>query len=205
MITVQIVDDHNMVVEALQPSIDKFGIAMTTGIYYDLASCRLGLLKAQPDVLLLDIQLDDGSGIDFCAEVKKNYPQLKIVMFTGTAEFSTVIRSLHNGAHGYILKNASIDELIDCIKAVYKGEIFLCENVDAIMKKNREEDVVELTCREVEVLKLIVDGLTNRKIAEKLHISQLTVKGHREAIRWKLKANNTAEMVAKGVKQQYTI
>ena len=106
MIDLQIVDDHKMVVESLSKLIDESGIAEITDVYYDLRTCWEGLSKRLPDILLVDIALPDGDGVDFCAEVKKVYPELKIMMLTTYKEFNIAKRALHNGALGYILKNA---------------------------------------------------------------------------------------------------
>lgn len=106
MINLQIVDDHKMVVESLSKLINESGIAKITDVYFDLESCRKGLVKILPDILLLDIALPDGDGVDFCAEIKKEYPGLKIIILTIYKEFSMAKRALHNGADGYILKNA---------------------------------------------------------------------------------------------------
>jgi DNA-binding NarL/FixJ family response regulator len=202
MINVQIVDDHKLLVEVLRRIVDESGVMATTGVYYDIASCRCGLQVALPDVLLLDIQLPDGSGIDYCTELKKKYPALKIIMLTGFNEFSVVKRSLCNGAMGYILKNSSSEEVIAGIETVYEGNTFFCETIDLIMQKNRKTEVVFLTSRETEILNLIAWGFTNPEIAEKLFISPLTVKGHRRTLLLKLSARNTAELIKKANEQK---
>ena len=100
MINLQIVDDHKMVVESLSKQINESGKAQVTGAYYDLASCRKGLESSVPDIMLLDIGLPDGDGVDFCKEITKKYPNLKIIMLTSYKEFSIAKRALHNGAKG---------------------------------------------------------------------------------------------------------
>jgi DNA-binding NarL/FixJ family response regulator len=136
MVRVVIVDDHRMVVESLSKLIAESGIAAVTGVYYDLQSCRAGLRDSLPDILLLDIGLPDGDGVDFCAEAIGKYPALKIVMLTTYKEFSIAKRALHNGAMGYILKNAEAEEMLAGIRAVSDGEQFLCEEIDLLLKKN---------------------------------------------------------------------
>jgi DNA-binding NarL/FixJ family response regulator len=82
MIEVQIVDDHRMVVESLTKLINETSIAQISKSYYDLAACREGLAEGLPDILLLDIGLPDGDGVNFCDEIKKQYTELKIIMLT---------------------------------------------------------------------------------------------------------------------------
>jgi len=202
MVNLQIVDDHKLVVECLNKLIDDSGIARVTGVYYDLNSCRLGLEKSLPDILLLDIALPDGDGVDFCAELKKKYPILKIIMLTTYKEFSIAKRSLYNGANGYILKNAEIEEMLAGIEAVGKGEQFLCEEIDLLLKEKRYEDVVWLSNREREILKYIAEGYTTREIANFIHRNEETVRTNRRTLLIKLDAKNTPVAVKKGIEMK---
>ncbi|MDR2848035.1 MAG: response regulator transcription factor [Bacteroidales bacterium] len=198
MINLQIVDDHKMVVESLSQLINESGIATVTDVYYTLESCRLGLAKALPDVLLLDIGLPDGDGIDFCAEIKKAYLSLKIIMLTSYKEFSIAKRALHNGALGYILKNAESEEMLAGIKAVSCGETFLCEEIDLLLKDKGNKKIVWLSNREQEILKHIAAGYTTHEIADIINRDVETVRTYRRNLLIKLDAKNTAEVVKKG-------
>ena len=198
MIDLHIVDDHKVVVESLSNLINASGIAQITSKYYDLKSCRSGLAKDLPDILLLDIGLPDGDGIDFCAEITKAYPEIKIIMLTTYKEFNIAKRSLHNGALGYILKNAESREVFAGIEAVSKGEQFLCEEIDILLRENRNTEVIWLTNREKEILKYIAEGFTTKEIADKIFRDEETVRTHRRNLLVKLDAKNTAVMVSKG-------
>lgn len=198
MINLQIVDDHKVVVESLKKLINESGIALVTDVYYDLESCRLGLEKTLPDILLLDIGLPDGDGVDFCAEIIKHYPGLKIIMLTTYKEFSIARRALHNGAYGYILKNAESEEMLTGIETVSRGEQFLCEEINLLLKEKRSEKVVWLANREKEILKYIADGYTTKEIADLIFRDIETVRTHRRNLLIKLDAKNTAVMVKKG-------
>jgi DNA-binding NarL/FixJ family response regulator len=202
MVNLQIVDDHKLVVECLKKLINESGIARVTGEYYDLKTCRLGLEQVQPDVLLLDIALPDGDGVDFCAELKTKYPDLKIIMLTTYKEFSIAKRSLFNGALGYILKNAEIEEMLAGIEAVSRGEQFLCEEIDLLLKEKRYEDVVWLSNREREILKYIAEGYTTKEIANFIHRDEETVRTHRRTLLIKLEAKNTPVAVKKGMEMK---
>lgn len=198
MINLQIVDDHKMVVESLSKLINESSVASVTSVYYDLNSCRQGLARALPDILLLDIALPDGDGVNFCGEVKKSYPELKIIMLTTYKEFSIAKRSLHNGASGYILKNAESEEMFAGIEMVSRGELFLCEEINLLLKTKRNEELVWLSNREKEVLKYIAEGYTTKEIADIIFRDVETVRTYRRNLHIKLDAKNMAELVKKG-------
>lgn len=198
MINLQIVDDHRMVVESLSKLINESGIARVTNVYYDLKSCREGLAEELPNVFLLDIALPDGDGVDFCAEIKKQYPKLKIIMLTTYKEFNIAKRALHNGALGYILKNAESEEMLVGIETVSRGEQFLCEQIDILLQEKKNEDAVWLSNREKEILKYIADGLTTNEIAEMISRSTENVRTFRRNLLIKLNAKNMAELIKKG-------
>lgn len=198
MINLQIVDDHKVVVESLKKLINESGIALVTNFYYNLKSCKEGLGKTLPDILLLDIGLPDGDGVDFCAEIKKEHPQLKIIMLTTYKEFNIAKRALHNGALGYILKNAEAEEMFMGIKTVYEGEEFLCEEIDLLLKAKKSEDIIWLSNREKETLNYIADGYTTSEAADLMFVHKETVKTYRRNLLIKLNAKNTAVLVKKG-------
>jgi len=198
LIRLSIVDDHIMVVESLSKMVTEAGIALITGVYYNLKSCRRGLEKDLPDILLLDIGLPDGDGVDFCAEITKIYPGLKIIMLTTYKEFSIAKRALHNGALGYILKNAESKEMLIGIETVSRGERFLCEEIDLLLKEKRNEEVIWLSKREKEVLNYIADGYTSKEISAFMFLSEETVRTYRRNLLIKLNAKNTSEVVKKG-------
>lgn len=198
MINLQIVDDHKMVVESLSKLITESGIAQITDVYYDLKSCRYGLEKGLPDVLLLDIALPDGDGVDFCAEITKTYPGLKIIMLTTYKEFNIAKRALHNGALGYILKNAESEEMFIGIEMVSRGEQFLCEEIDLLLKERKNEKVIWLANREKQILNYIADGYTSKQIGDLIFRDEETVRTYRRNLLIKLNAKNTPEAVKKG-------
>lgn len=197
MVDIQIVDDHRMVVDSLGKLINESEIARVGNVYYDLASCREGLAKGLPDILLLDIGLPDGDGVDFCAEIKKQYPELKIIMLTSYKEFSIAKRALHNGALGYILKNAESEEMLMGIETVSQGELFLCDEIDILLKEKVNDDIIWLSDREKEILKYVADGYTTNEIADLIFRDSETVKFFRKNLLIKLNARNVAELIKK--------
>jgi DNA-binding NarL/FixJ family response regulator len=198
MINVNITDDHKMVAQSLSKIINESVFARVTGIYYTLAACREGLANNQPDVLLLDIAMPDGDGVEFCIEMKKTYPNLKIIMLTGYKEFNIVKHALHNGALGYILKNSDPEEVFAGIEAVYCGKQFLCEEVNVLLKDKKRTDAIWLTNIEQQILKLCAEGYTRKQIAHDICRNEETVKSHLKNIRIKLSAKNTTQAVKTG-------
>lgn len=201
MIRVQIVDDHKMLVEGLSKLIDESGIAKVTAASHNAAQCFQTLSNEVPDVLLLDINLPDANGVDLCAELKSKYPDLKILALTSYGEYTVVRRMIENGALGYVLKNAMSEEVIAGIEAVASGEVFLCHEVDVLMKKQKNT-AIWLTPQERKLLKLIVEGYTNPEIAEKIFLSSETIKGYRKNLLFKLGVKNTATLVKLAIEQK---
>ena len=194
MIKVHITEDHKMVAEGLQKSINESGIATVTGVSYNLAESRKVLAFEIPDVLLLDLSLPDGSGIDFCTEMRQKHPTMKILILTSHDEYSIAKWVMNNGASGYILKTSPSEEVIDGIETVMKGESFLCDEIDTLMKKEANNEFW-LTKREKDLLKLIVDGNTNQEIADDLCLSIETIKSYRKSLILKLGARNSMALV----------
>jgi len=194
MIKVHIVDDHKMLVEGLCTTINESEIASVYGISYTLSDCRMALVSSEVDLLLLDISLPDGNGVDFCIEIKKKYPVLKILILTTHSEYSIAKRALNNGANGYILKNALSEEVVNGIEVVMSGKLFLCDEIDLLLHKERKQHIW-LTTREQELLRLIVDGYTNKEIADKVFLSVETIKTYRKNLILKLGAKNSMVLV----------
>lgn len=190
-----------MLTEGLSISLHESGCITVIGTTHTLSDCRKSLAAELPDVLLLDLNLPDGDGIDFCSEISKKYPKIKILILTTHNEYSTAKRVLDNGASGYILKNAMSEEVIEGIEAVMNGKTFLCDETDILMKKQPERSI-RLTAREQELLKLIVNGYTNKEIAEKVYLSIETVKTYRKNLILKLGAKNSMILVKMAIEQK---
>jgi DNA-binding NarL/FixJ family response regulator len=198
LIDVTIVDDHKIVVESLSKMINETGIARVRSKHYSLQSCREGMAKEASGVLLLDIEFPDGNGIDFCSEMKASHPELKIIMLTSYKEFNIAKHALHNGAIGYVLKNADPEEIFFAIEKAAKGERFLCEEINMLLKDREDSEVIWLTNREKEILKYTADGYTAKETADLIFRDVETVKTCRKNLFIKLGARNMAELVKRG-------
>jgi len=196
-IRVFIVDDHPMVIEGMQtmlksdPAFELSGYAMTA------ASCKGYFVSQTADVVLLDINLPDESGIHLCTYLKKLYPAPKILAISNFDSGTFVNQMISHGASGYVLKNVSKEELTKAIVAVHQGKTYLSSDANEKLKaeKQRQEQMPILTIREKEVLQWIAQGLTNAQIAEKLFVSVSTIDSHRKNLLAKLHANNTASLL----------
>lgn len=190
-----IADDHYMVVEGIrslltnEKSIEWMGHAMNA------ASCMAFIHEQQPDVLLLDINMPDKSGIDLCAEIKEQYPDIQILGLSSFNQLSYIQKMLQNGASGYLLKNAGKDEILEAIETVMMGEKYLSHEAASVIRENKNTKIPVITRREKEVLQLIADGLTNNQIADKLFISAATVDTHRTSLLSKFEVKNTANLI----------
>ncbi len=199
--SVQLIDDHKMFVEGIEKIINDSGIAKVIGKAHTARACWEMLATEQADVLLLDIHLPDGNGIELCPQIKVKYPQIKILALTSFSEHAVVKRMLGNGADGYILKNALSEEFLEGIEVVASGNTFLCDEVNLLLKKQADTAVL-LTRREQELLRLITEGYINSEIAEKMIISVETVKNYRKNLLAKLDARNTAALVKIALEQK---
>jgi DNA-binding NarL/FixJ family response regulator len=204
MLTVLIVEDHPVVVEGLQKLISEKGIATSCLVAYNGAQCLETIQLTQPDVILLDINLPDISGVDLCRDILQIQPSTRILAVSSYSDYSYIKRMVDNGALGYILKNAPEQEIIDAIQAVSKGKKYLAEEVkEALDGKSNRTNQPALTRRELEVLSLIAEGFTNEEVADKLFISPLTIDSHRKNLLAKFQARNTASLIKLAMQNGY--
>lgn len=194
-----IVDDHHMVIEGIRSLLQHEKAVEWLGHATTAASCLAFLKQQQPDIILMDVNLPDISGIDLCKEVKRLYPAV-IVLGLSTFNQQAIIRNMtDNGAAGYILKNATKEELMEAINTVLKGNTYFSHEA-VLSLKNSDTDNPIITRREKEVLRLIAEGLTNTEIAEKLFISVPTVNTHRKSLLEKFEVKNTATLIGKAIR-----
>ena len=203
---VLIVEDHPIVSESLARIIAESDLNLEC-LHAATAAKGLAFLNGNPfDLILLDINLPDMSGIEFCKIVKSRFPNQKILALTTIAQRHVVEKMLEQGADGFILKTSDMDDIIGGIRHILSSkQVYLGKGVKELIKgiSPGNSDMPMITKRESEILKLIADGLTNQEIAEKLFISTFTVDSHRKNLLLKFNAKNTATLikivVSKGV------
>lgn len=196
-----IVDDHPLINQSLAQIVRESGVGEVAGNAFSVSECLKLIATNNYDLILLDISLPDGSGLDTCKYINEHYPNTKILAITSFNEYSIIHKMLENGASGYILKNSMPDEIIEGINCVLKGENFICHDADVLMKKKKEEHIF-LTPRETDLLKLICEGYTNPEIAEKLFLGVETINSYRKNLLFKLNARNTALLVKIAIEQK---
>lgn len=201
-----LVDDHQLVLDGIESmlsdskEITLVGQAMNSNDALDFLS------RTEVDVAIIDINLPDMDGIELCKKITSRYKNIKVMALTTFNEASFITRFMKNGASGYLLKNTSANDLVSAINTVFNGGQFLPEEVQstivsASFGNNKQAFIPKLTRREKEVLKLIVDELTTKEIAEKLFISTATVETHRLHLLNKLDARNTAGLVKNAIQK----
>jgi DNA-binding NarL/FixJ family response regulator len=200
-IKVFIVDDHYMVIEGIRSLLQNEKNIEWAGHATNASSCFAFLRQQQPDVILMDINLPDKSGIDLCREVKEKYPSVLIIGLSTFNQQSFIEKMMENGASGYVLKNATQEELMEAIILVSKGKTYLSFEAGQALKKVKENKVV-LTRREKEVLELIAQGMINNEIAAKLFVSSTTIDTHRKNLLAKFDVKNTASLIRMAVQMQ---
>ena len=194
-IKVFITDDHYMVVEGIRSLLQSEKSIEWMGHASNADSC-LAFLKTQlPDVILMDINMPGKSGIELCKEVKAKYPSVFVIGLSTFNQQSFIQKMMDNGASGYVLKNATQEELMEAIQAVVIGKTYLSEEAATSLREYAKSEIPVITRREKEVLELIADGLTNVEIAQKLFISTTTVDSHRKNLLAKFEAKNTALLI----------
>lgn len=200
--SVFIVDDHYMVVEGIRSLLQDEQDLVWLGHAMDGLSCFRQLETLKPDIVFMDINLPDISGIELCKTVKKKLPQTKILGLSTYNQQAIIHNMMENDASGYLLKNASKEELLEAIKTVKSGGQYLClEATRSLLEPGYERPLI--TRREKEVLILICDGLTNPEIAEKLFISLPTANTHRKSLLAKFGAKNVAALVKTAVQEGF--
>jgi DNA-binding NarL/FixJ family response regulator len=190
-----IVDDHYMVIEGIRSLLQTEKDIDWTGHATNADSCLAFLKQQLPDVILMDINLPDKSGIDLCREVRDKYPSVYIIGLSTFNQQSFIEKMMQSGASGYVLKNATQQELMEAISTVAKGKTFLSDEAAQSLRNINVGETPVLTRREKEVLEHIAEGLTTNEIAQKLFISYATVDTHRKNLLAKLQAKNTASLI----------
>jgi DNA-binding NarL/FixJ family response regulator len=196
MITVFIIDDHQMIIEGIYSLLMNERDIEWLGSAKSPKDLMHSLKTRQPDVLLMDINLPEKSGLDLCKEVKEQYPGINIVGLSTSFQASVIRKMKDNGASGYLLKDASRQEIVTALHEVSQGREYVSFSVAEILKRKTPADQLPvLTKREKEVLEFIADGLTNQEIAAKLFLNSTTVDSHRKNMLTKFNAKNTAALV----------
>jgi DNA-binding NarL/FixJ family response regulator len=200
-------DDHRMLREGLRRSMTDQGFEVVGEARDGDEAIRLAE-ELMPDVILMDVTMPEVDGVEATRQIKKGFPEIAIVMLTMHADQEVLAAAIRAGASGYLVKDCSTAEIATAIQTVVKGETALSPQLaasmlDEVRKLDQpsasEEDRI-ITKREEEVLQLIANGCSTPEVAEKLFISQKTVKNHLASIYQKLDARDRTQAVLRAVR-----
>lgn len=200
---IAIVDDHPLIIEGLIMLFSKSNDYEVIGGFknsFDLFEYKN---LNNVDIILLDVFLKEENGIDICQKITKKYPKITVLAMSSQAERSIVLQMLKSGAHGYLLKSASLEEFVYCIKNAMNGIVVFSKEVENLMNKVRFSDlksIPRLTRREKEILKLLIEGKSTQEISDELFLSFLTTQTHRRNLLNKFQVKNVAELVSFAIK-----
>lgn len=209
MTTIVLADDHQVVRKGIRALLEMEQDFQVVGEAGDGLEAVHLTLRLRPDVLVLDLMMPGLNGIDVTRQVTKQAPQTRVVVLSMYAAEDYVLEALRNGASGYVLKDASISELVQAIRSVVMGRRYLSpplaeRAIDAYVRQTQEStlDPYEtLTDREREVLHLAAEGLTSAEIAERLSLSPRTVENHRSNMMRKLGLRTQTDLVRYAIRR----
>jgi DNA-binding NarL/FixJ family response regulator len=205
-IRLMLADDHRMLREGLHRSMADQGFDVVGEARDGEEAVRLAD-DLQPDVILMDVTMPEMDGVEATRQIKQDRPDVRIVMLTMHADQEVLASAIRAGASGYLVKDCSTEEIASAVRMAASGETALSPQLAASMldevrkldQPNSEEDRI-ITKREEEVLQLIADGCSTPEVAERLYISQKTVKNHLASIYQKLDARDRTQAVLQAVR-----
>lgn len=207
VISVLIVDDHTIVREGLKTLLELNSDIRVLGEAADGKSAVEIAGRLQPDVILMDLIMPEMDGIQTTKEIHARYPEMKVIALTSFLEDDKIVPAIQAGATSFLLKDVTPDALVDAIRAAHQGESRLNPQITKkLMEKvtnqleSMESPTADLTEREMEVVRLVAEGLSNKDIAAKLVISEKTVKTHVSSILGKLHLNDRTQLAVYALK-----
>ncbi len=207
-----IVEDHPIFSLGLSELINQEDDLEVCGMAESVHQAWIEIDNLQPDLIIADITLKDGDGIELAKEVNRRFKGLPVLMLSMHDEFLYAERALHIGARGYIMKQEAMESVVTAIRQVLDGKIYLNEKVkDHILSNLADKPGIKdkppikrLTDRELEVFRMIGRGFSTREIAGKLHLSIKTIGTHKERIKEKLNVKHASELVRYAVHWEKT-
>ena len=213
-IRVLIADDHAVFRHGLEQALGAEPDIEIVGEAEDGAGAAAQSIALTPDVVLMDVRMPGLTGVEATARIRAEQPDVKIVMLTGSDDEQDLFAALRAGATGYLLKEVSLDELADAVRAVHRGDGRIAPSMVAslmreftVLSRRVEDDDADnesrrLTDREIEVLRLVARGMSNKEIATQLVIAENTVKNHVRNILEKLRLRSRTEAAMYAVRER---
>lgn len=212
-IRVLLADDHAMVRQGIRGFLEDAGDIEVVAEAEDGAAALRLVEAQQPDVAVLDIHMPQVTGVEATRQIKERFPQVRVLILTAYDDDPYVFALLQAGADGYVLKTASGDELVQAVRTVHQGGTMLSPAIAAKVVRQvttgrpqqAAGQVEPLSGRELDVLRLAAQGMTNRAIGHALKISHRTVQGHLDSIYGKLDAHSRTEAVTEALKRGWIV
>ena len=183
-VRVFLLDDHEIVRRRVKELLEAEGDLEVVGEAGTAAEALARIPPTRPDVAVLDVRLPDGDGVQVCREIRSAHPEIQCLMLTSFADDEALFQAIVAGASGYVLKQIKGADVVEAVRAVASGRSLLDPSVTARvlerLRSGSEEDelLARLSPQERNILRLIADGLTNRQIAEEVHLAEKTVKNY---------------------------
>ncbi|KAF0091723.1 MAG: NarL family two component response regulator [Fusobacteria bacterium] len=197
-------DDHKILRESLKHYLRQEAIVDVVGVADNGLDAYKEIIHLKPEIAILDISMPQLNGLDLCKKLKVEMPELKVIILTMHKSEEMLYKALSSGVNGYVLKDNALEDLIEAIKTVIAGKIFI--SVDLLQMvvggfvNNRKDSTEQLSIREREILQMLAEGRGNKEIAVALHLSVKTVETHRANIMKKLGLRNIADLVLYAVR-----
>ncbi|MDF1597319.1 MAG: response regulator transcription factor [Acidimicrobiia bacterium] len=197
-----VVDDHEIVRQGLKALLEAEEDFEVVGEAGSVAEAVRRVGYASPEVVVMDVRLPDGSGVEACREIRSRWPAVKVLMLTSYADEEALMSAIVAGASGYVLKRIDSHDLVNNIRKVAAGESLLDgEMTDRLFRKLRGDEpddplLARLTPQERKILDHIADGLTNREISEQMFLAEKTVKNYVSNLLAKLEMSRRSEAAA---------
>jgi two-component system, NarL family, response regulator DevR len=183
-VRVFLLDDHEIVRRGVKELLEADGELEVVGEAGTAADALARIPPTRPDVAVLDVRLPDGDGVEVCREIRSAHPEVHCLMLTSFADDEALFQAIVAGASGYLLKQIKGADVVQAVRSVASGQSLLDPSVTARvverLRRDSEEDelLARLSPQERNILRLIADGLTNRQIAERVHLAEKTVKNY---------------------------
>jgi len=200
MIKILLADDHQMFLDGISAFLEKEADIEIIGEALDGFQVLEFLQRNTVDIILLDIRMPGMDGHETIQKIKQNFAATKVLVVSTFGDGEYIYKMLSNGAEGYLMKNKSKEELVNAIHQIHSGNRFVSLDVQQIYwdyiqnKSQKPKNNIQLTNREIEVLKLIAIGLQDREIADQLNIAETTVFTHCRNLRKKIAVSNRTEL-----------
>lgn len=210
-INIVVVDDHQIVRDGIMSMFLAHDTIHVVGEAHDSESLWRVLEQVSPNVLVMDICMPGKSGVEIVEQIKKNDEYLKILMLSASTDEENIMNAIQSGANGFLSKDTSREEFEQAIYSVYNGEAYFGANLSHIIyqgyvkqtrNQKNSQDETPLSEREIQIIKLLSDGLSSKQIGEKLCISARTVESHKSNILEKLNLKTNADIIKYAIKNR---